>query len=122
MLKRYLSATELVTVPETQVFNIPELLSKLKDSENTIEIAGQDDYHHFLQIYEGETDFRRYPSDTFYLVLDGKIELEFEGHEPIELERYDCLRIRKWVTYRVKSNERSTVLRFQSQNLRAQQA
>ena len=121
MLKRYLDSTDLVDVTETEAFDIAALASKLKGHGDTIEIARQNDYHHFLQLYEGETDFCRYPNDTFYLVLEGKIELEFDGHEPIELERYDCLRVRKWVTYRVKSEERSTVMRFQVQNLRPQQ-
>ena len=120
MLKRYLDATEIIAVTETQVFNISELLSKLKKPEDKIEIASQNDYHHFLQIYEGETDFCRYARDAFYLVLDGKIELEFKNHEPIDLEKYDCLSIPKGTVYKVKSRKRSTVLRFQAKNIRAQ--
>ena len=115
MLQRYLDAEIIIDVQETYMFDVPKMLSEFKARAGTIEIADQDDYHHFFQIYEGETDFCWYSGDTLYLVIDGEIELEFKGHDPIAMGKFDCLSIPRGVVYKVKAPNRSTVLRFQSQ-------
>lgn len=121
MLTRYLDAEVVVDVQATHLFDVPKMLSEFKRPAGKLEIADQDDYHHFLQIYnKDDSDFLRYSKDTLYFLLDGKVELEFKGHEPIELVKYDCLRVPKGVVYRVKTNEKSTVMRFQAKKIRAQ--
>jgi mannose-6-phosphate isomerase-like protein (cupin superfamily) len=68
-----------------------------------------------LGIFEGEFPWHKHnDQDEFFLVLDGEIELDVEGSEPVRLGQHEGFTVPKNVVHRPRSLKRSVVLMVES--------
>jgi mannose-6-phosphate isomerase-like protein (cupin superfamily) len=68
-----------------------------------------------LGIFEGDFPWHKHnDQDEFFLVLDGEIELDVEGQEPVRLRQHEGFTVPKNVVHRPRSPKRSVVLMIES--------
>ncbi len=68
-----------------------------------------------LGIFEGEFSWHKHvEQDEFFLVLDGEIELDVEGREPLRLGVHQGCTVPKGVMHRPRSPKKSVVLMMES--------
>jgi mannose-6-phosphate isomerase-like protein (cupin superfamily) len=64
-----------------------------------------------LGIFEGEFPWHKHDDqDEFFLVLDGEIYMDAEGHEPVLLRRNQGFTVPKGTMHRPRSPQKSVVL------------
>jgi len=68
-----------------------------------------------LGIFQGEFPWHKHvDQDEFFLVLDGEIVLDVEGHDAVVLHRHEGFTVPKGTMHRPRSPERSVVLMVES--------
>jgi mannose-6-phosphate isomerase-like protein (cupin superfamily) len=68
-----------------------------------------------LGIFEGDFPWHKHADqDEFFFVLDGEIELDVEGREPVRLGVHEGFTVPKNVRHRPRSPKRSAVLMVES--------
>jgi mannose-6-phosphate isomerase-like protein (cupin superfamily) len=68
-----------------------------------------------LGIFEGDFPWHKHnDQDEFFLVLEGEIELDVEGREPVVLRQHEGFTVPKNVVHRPRSPKRSVVLMVES--------
>ena len=68
-----------------------------------------------LGIFEGDFPWHKHTEqDEFFFVLEGEIELDVEGREPVRLGVHEGLTVPKNVMHRPRSPRRSAVLMVES--------
>ena len=68
-----------------------------------------------LGIFEGEFPFHQHvDQDEFFLVLDGEIFMDVQGHDPVLLKQFQGFTVPKGTIHRPRSPKRSAVLMVES--------
>jgi mannose-6-phosphate isomerase-like protein (cupin superfamily) len=84
-------------------------------------VVGQvDDYCVYLTRFLGSYRFHSHEQDEMYLVLEGKIHIDFEDGERIELGPQESLVAKAGQVHRSGADEDSIVLMFKACNLFAE--
>lgn len=68
-----------------------------------------------LGIFDGEFPWHKHADqDEFFLVLEGEIELDVEGRDPVKLRAHEGFTVPKGVVHRPRSPRPSAVLMVES--------
>jgi mannose-6-phosphate isomerase-like protein (cupin superfamily) len=84
-------------------------------------VVGQvDDYCVYLTRFRGSYRFHSHERDEMYLVLEGRIHIDFENGERVELGPQESLVAKAGQVHRSGADEDSIVLMFKARDLFAE--
>jgi mannose-6-phosphate isomerase-like protein (cupin superfamily) len=93
------------------LIDIPADVAASKDEWSNQTLTTVNDSVVRLGIVQGEFHWHKHDvEDEFFLVLDGKLYIDVEGEETIELEPHQGVTIPKGVVHRPRAPERTVIL------------
>jgi mannose-6-phosphate isomerase-like protein (cupin superfamily) len=96
----------LVDIPATARENAPWFNQTLTTVNDAVVRVG---------VFEGDFPWHKHgDQDEFFLVLEGEIELDVEGREPVRLRQHEGFTVPRNVVHRPRSPQRSVVLMVES--------
>ena len=96
--------------------DIAKKLEKVKKSFTRYVLTKVDNYYVYLVIFQGDYKRHRHPSDEFFYVLDGEIEVEVDGKLE-KIKKGEGLLLNKGTWHSSWSKRKSVVMVFERMDL-----
>jgi len=106
-------------MPE-KIVSIAETAAKLTEPFKHLIVGQVDSYCAYLVRIEGAYLFHQHPKDEMYLVLEGKIAIDYDDGTSVTLSRGESLVTRAGERHRSRSEQGALVLMFKARDLFAE--
>ena len=99
--------------------DIAKKLQKVKKSFTRYLLTKVDNYYIYLVIFQGDYKRHNHPSDEFFYVLDGQIEIETDGKSE-KVKKGEGFLVNKETWHSSRSKKKSLVMVFERMELPTQ--
>ena len=101
-----------------QLIDIHSLVDKCTDRWYNQTLCQVNDSVVRLGILQGEYHWHKHEKeDEFFFTLEGKLILDIEGHESIELHQYQGYVVPKGIVHKTKAPEKTVVLMIETADI-----
>lgn len=109
-------AAETARYPALKVMDVRALQSRVTDAYRNEVLANVNDDCMRMSVFEGEYRWHRHPeSDELFLVVEGTLQIEFAGHDTVELGPWQCVVVPAGTVHRTRAVGRTVNLTFERQ-------
>lgn len=95
--------------------------ANIRDAYRNEVLSNVNDHCMRLSVFEGEYRWHRHPqSDELFLVVEGRLQIEFAGRDTVELTPWQCIVVPAGTVHRTRAIGRTVNLTFERQGARTE--